>query len=195
MTVLGLQNEENLHACRWELNQRSSYTVTTLGHFSSESRQHQYCFIAGSDSLKEIHLWKDCGRLLREHCFLFVQRPGTEVDLDKLEIAQPLRTKIQLVSATSKPSIGDGCSFLVTLKTPPISSTSIRERIGVGEVPFARNDFFFCSRIYSKTRTLWTTSRPLLKKVCEAIEGKKGESVTIFDVSGVSSFTDFLRDL
>ena len=30
-----------------------------------------------------------------------------------------------------------------------------------------------------------------LKKVCEAIEGKKGESVTIFDVSGVSSFTDF----
>ena len=135
MTVLGLRNEENLHACRWELDQRSSYTVTTLGHFSSESRQHQYCFIAGSDSLKEIHLWKDCGRLLREHCFLFVQRPGTEVDLDELEIAQPLRAKIQLVSATSKPSIGDGCSFLVTLKTPPISSTSIRERIGVGEVP------------------------------------------------------------
>ncbi|MDA2927311.1 ribosome silencing factor [Acidobacteria bacterium AH-259-G07] len=31
----------------------------------------------------------------------------------------------------------------------------------------------------------------VLKKVCQAIEGKKGDHVTIFDVSKISSFTDF----
>ena len=31
----------------------------------------------------------------------------------------------------------------------------------------------------------------ILNKVCEAIEGKKGDDITILDVSRISSFTDF----
>lgn len=34
-------------------------------------------------------------------------------------------------------------------------------------------------------------TKNLLKKVCEAIESKKGDEVTILDVSQISSFTDF----
>ncbi|MDA2933769.1 ribosome silencing factor [Acidobacteria bacterium AH-259-D05] len=34
-------------------------------------------------------------------------------------------------------------------------------------------------------------TKTVLKKVCKAIEGKKGDDVTILDVSRTSSFTDF----
>ena len=34
-------------------------------------------------------------------------------------------------------------------------------------------------------------TKTLLKKVCEAIESKQGDEVTILDVSKISSFTDF----
>ncbi len=34
-------------------------------------------------------------------------------------------------------------------------------------------------------------TKTLLKKVCEAIESKKGDEVTILDVSKIASFTDF----
>ena len=35
------------------------------------------------------------------------------------------------------------------------------------------------------------TNMTVLKKVCEAIEGKQGGSLAIFDVSKISGFTDF----
>lgn len=35
-------------------------------------------------------------------------------------------------------------------------------------------------------------NRTVLKKVCEAIDNKKGEDVSILDVSRISSFADFL---
>ena len=34
-------------------------------------------------------------------------------------------------------------------------------------------------------------TKTVLRKVCEAIESKKGDEVTILDVSKISSFTDF----
>lgn len=34
-------------------------------------------------------------------------------------------------------------------------------------------------------------ARAVLKKVCQAIESKKGEEIAILDISQVSSFTDF----
>ena len=34
-------------------------------------------------------------------------------------------------------------------------------------------------------------TKTVLRKVCEAIESKKGGEVTILDVSKISSFTDF----
>lgn len=34
-------------------------------------------------------------------------------------------------------------------------------------------------------------NRALLRKVCEAIEDKKGEDILILDISTISSFTDF----
>lgn len=33
-------------------------------------------------------------------------------------------------------------------------------------------------------------NNPLLKKVCEAIEDKKGEDIKVLDISSISSFTD-----
>ena len=34
-------------------------------------------------------------------------------------------------------------------------------------------------------------TKTLLKKVCEAIEDKKGENILVLDISTISSFTDF----
>ncbi|MDA2927310.1 nicotinate-nucleotide adenylyltransferase [Acidobacteria bacterium AH-259-G07] len=136
MTVLDLINDKILYPSRWELDHKKlSFTIETLQYFTSHHPEHEYCFIAGSDSLKEIHLWKDCGTLLGKHCFLFVQRPGTEVDLEELKIPPSLRQNIQVLCESGKPSIRPGQSFLITLNAPPISSTSIRKIIASGRWP------------------------------------------------------------
>ena len=133
MTAIELIDEQTLCASHWELDQRVSYTIETLESFKKNHPQHEFCFVAGTDSLKEIHLWKDCGKLLKDHCFLFVQRPGNEVNLGKLNVSPPLRDRVEVVSQGATPSIGYGHSFLVTLGAPAISSTKIRQELASGK--------------------------------------------------------------
>lgn len=139
MTVLALRGQKQLYTSQWELLQRRfSYTVDTLRHFARTQPLHLYCFIAGSDSLKEIHLWKDYDKLLRKYTLIFVQRPGAKVQLQELEIPGPLKGAIKIVQDGERPTLQAGQSFLVSLDPPPISSTSIREMIAAGKQPSQR---------------------------------------------------------
>ena len=139
MVALDLLEEENLYPSLWELDRRkSSYTIETLQYFTSHYPQHQYCFIAGSDSLKDIHLWKDYGTLLKEHCFVFVQRPGAQVNLDELKISDSLRQKVHIVCEQDQPIIRSGQSFLMTLDALDISARSLRKLIASGIRPSAK---------------------------------------------------------
>ncbi len=139
MVVLALLGQKRLYTSQWELLRgRFSYTVDTLRHFARTQPQHLYCFIAGSDSLKEIHLWKDYDRLLRKYTLIFVQRPGARIKLQELTIPGPLKGAIKIVQDGERPAIQAGQSFLVSLDPPPISSTSIREMIVAGKEPSQR---------------------------------------------------------
>ncbi len=139
MVAMDLLEEENLYPSQWELDRRkSSYTIETLQYFTSHHPRHQYCFIAGSDSLKEIHLWKDYATLLKEHCFVFVQRPGAQVNLEKLKISGSLRQKIHSVCKQDRPIIRSGQSLLMTLDAPDISASSLRKLIASGKLPSSK---------------------------------------------------------
>ncbi len=136
MVVLDLLYEERLRASLLELEQGGrSYTATTLECLRNHHPRDHFCFIAGSDSLKEIHLWKDYATLLSEHCCVFVQRTRSEADLEQLTIDETARTRIKVVSASDKPIIQTGQSFLIDIEAPPISSTNIRRAIAAGQLP------------------------------------------------------------
>ncbi|MFQ5738427.1 MAG: nicotinate-nucleotide adenylyltransferase [Acidobacteriota bacterium] len=136
MVALATAAESAMLACPWELQrQGASYTVDTMEHFSSHYPENSYCFIAGSDSLKEIHLWEDYDTLLRRFCFIFVQRPGIEVSLDQVEIGAELKRNVRVISKNDRPSIEPRSSFLIQLNPPDIQSTAIREAILCGHSP------------------------------------------------------------
>ena len=139
MVAMDLLEKENLYPSQWELDRRkSSYTIETLQYFTSHYPQHQYCFLAGSDSLKEIHLWKDYGTLLKEHCFVCIQRPGAQVNLEELKISDSLRQKIHIVCEQDQPIIRSGQSLLMTLEAPDISASSLRKLIASGKHPSSK---------------------------------------------------------
>lgn len=136
MVVLALLDEEALLASGMELKRSGpSYTIDTLRQLRAESPTDEFCFIGGSDSLKEIHLWKDCDKLFQEHCLVFVQRPGAEVSLDGLEIAPELGRRAITVSEGDSPVIKPGLTYLVSLNAPPVSSTEIRRLVASGRHP------------------------------------------------------------
>jgi len=138
MATLATQSDDRLLASCWELEKGgASFTIETLDRLKSQRPDDVFCFLAGSDSLAEIHLWRDYDRLLLEHCFIFVQRPGSEVQIDRLPIPGRLKEVIRDNCPEGRQTIQTGCSFLVDIASPPISSTSIRGQLASGRLPGA----------------------------------------------------------
>ena len=119
-------------------------------------------FIAGGDSLLEIHLWRESEKLLRTYNFIFVMRPGTKpivlgdvlparivprvTDLTGLSRTQA-RRRIETEDAkTSR-------IYLVDAGAPDISATKIRKQISLGksirrEVPGAVREYIRKLQLY-----------------------------------------------
>ncbi|MEE8348058.1 MAG: nicotinate (nicotinamide) nucleotide adenylyltransferase [Acidobacteriota bacterium] len=136
MLELDLSQESSLFPSRWEMDQPGpSYTIDTLDHFKSTHPENKYCFLAGSDALQELHLWKDYDRLLAEHCLIFVQRPGFTVELTQLNLSSSLLERVQTVNEGDRPQIRFGASFLIQLNAPTISASAIRKMTASGKSP------------------------------------------------------------
>lgn len=136
MVNLALVGEEGMFASFAELERLGpSYTIDTLDEFVKAHPGDEVCFIGGGDSLNEVHLWRECDKLFREHCLVFVQRVGTEVELDRLQMTPGMKKRLRVVESQERPAINPGTSFLVNLLPPDVSSTSIREMIQMGGAP------------------------------------------------------------
>ncbi len=135
MAVLASEGDPRLCVSNAELNREGpSYTVDTM-HALESGSSHQYCFLAGADSLKEIHMWKECDRLFREHCLVFVPRSGVEVDLNELRIGSELKKLVRTLKPGGCPELMPGSAFILPLNPPPVSSTEIRAELRRGARP------------------------------------------------------------
>ena len=117
-----------------------SYTVDTLAQLRQRMPNVEFHFIIGSDSLRELHRWKDVARLVRLCTFVTVPRPGFEpkpvVD-PKLDAATRRRLQQQVLR-------GHPCD---------IASRDIRSRIAQGRsirylVPDAVARYIESHRLY-----------------------------------------------
>jgi len=94
-----------------------SYTSLTLEHLHADGlAPSQLYFILGADAFAEITTWHDYPRLLDLSNFAVISRPGFSV------------TKLGARTSTADTGV-----FYVIGKTPDVSSTEIRRRIGAGE--------------------------------------------------------------
>lgn len=137
MVGLATRDDPTLIACDWELRRPSpTYTIELLDSFRRrEPAFSSQCFIAGSDSLKDLHTWREYARLLKEHSFVFVQRPGDSVELSELKIPPALRRRIHTIGPQDKPAPAPGRSYLIRLAAPDIRSKSLRLQLARDERP------------------------------------------------------------
>lgn len=144
MVCLAIAGERAFMPSLVELEpQVSSYSIDTMRKLarSAAFKDSIPYFIAGGDSLTEVHGWKDSWRLLTSYNFIFVVRPGTGVKeaVQRLPLSLQKRvrdlTDLTPVSArrciASEPA-GTKRIFLVDVGAPDISSSAIRKRVMSG---------------------------------------------------------------
>jgi nicotinate-nucleotide adenylyltransferase len=136
MAVLATRHDEAILASDLELEREgSSFTWETLAELRKRIPSGGLVFIAGSDSLREIHLWRRYDTLFSEYCLVFVQRSGAEIDLNSLELEVRYRRLIQGVECGIIPSVDAGNHYFLELDTPSVSSTAIRRSLLAGLEP------------------------------------------------------------
>lgn len=59
---------------------RQLYTIETLEKMRSMYQGYEICFIIGTDNLKQLHTWKDIGKLLSEFKIIVLQRDNDDTE-------------------------------------------------------------------------------------------------------------------
>lgn len=137
MAVLGTVQEPGLRVSTLELERPGpSYTVDTMEILRRRHPGWEFCFIAGADALREITAWRQCAKLLNEHCIVFVAREGVDVGLTELVLDGGRRFQIELAPKDQPIRLAPGALFLIgDLAPPPVSGTELRKALAAGRKP------------------------------------------------------------
>jgi nicotinate-nucleotide adenylyltransferase len=129
-----------------ELEPESSpFSIDTMDKLSRriEREKGTLYFIAGGDSLFEVKSWRESEALLNSYNFIFVLRPGTgrvvpfdllpEKVLNRVRDLRGMRASALKLRAAEEERAGGCRIYIVDLKAPDISATSIRGQAGLGK--------------------------------------------------------------
>ena len=58
---------------------RPSFTIDTLAYLEEKYPRHTFSIIMGSDSLQNLHQWKNYERLIQHHSLFVFRRPGFDI--------------------------------------------------------------------------------------------------------------------
>lgn len=130
MVALETSQHSDLYVSELELRRNPpSYTVDTLQALVTDAEDSEFCFIAGVDSMHEIHTWKDYAKLISDYCFVFVERTGSNLELNLTAVPEVLRKRLTFAGGDQQHEIYPGCSFVIESSHAIISSTQVREAI------------------------------------------------------------------
>jgi nicotinate-nucleotide adenylyltransferase len=128
----------------WEMTHDGPrYTVDTVEHFRAEwGPGVEVCWLIGSDSLGELHTWKDVGRLVERCRIVTVPRPGAD--------APDLSVLAGLVSAARLAQLRRD---VLAVPRIDISATDIRRRVRAGRsirylIPDSVREYIEASGLY-----------------------------------------------
>lgn len=133
MTALAVNGLEGFEASDMELCAAGpSYTADTLTRLHATGLQPtQIFFITGADAFAEIETWRRYPEVLDLSNFVVVSRPGHPADAMRQRLpalADRMMPASEESGRAERPAI-----FLLDARTPDVSSTEIRRRIGAGE--------------------------------------------------------------
>lgn len=154
MAALAVQDVDALTVSDAELCAPGpSYTADTLERLhASGLPASQIFFITGADAFAEIETWKRFPEVLDLAHFVVIARPGHPVAA--LRTRLPALAGRMAAGTTPAGTLSNPAIFLVDARTPDISSSEIRRRIGRGEpltglVPAAVAAHIVRHRLYS----------------------------------------------
>jgi len=110
-----------------------SYTYETIQNLKNTVKNEDICLIMGLDVFLDIETWYNYNEIIEEVNIIVVNRPGFNIkstkNMDSSILGKIVKDKKRFVERKK------GCIFFYETPSFGISSTSIRNMIGKGEIP------------------------------------------------------------
>jgi nicotinate-nucleotide adenylyltransferase len=141
MVRLALAGHPGLALCTLETDAGGvNYTIDTLRRIRLGRPAREPVFVLGGDSLFDLGGWRQARRLVEEFDFVVVERPGHDLAANRERLEPWIRSRmvplIPLPPAGGtrgrRPGAG-GRVFRFAMERMPVSSSSIRAKVGRGE--------------------------------------------------------------
>jgi len=78
---LATEDDIRIKACDIEFSlPKPSYTSNTLAYLTEKHPEHEFCILMGSDSFQNLHKWKNCEAIVKNHKIFVYLRAGFEIE-------------------------------------------------------------------------------------------------------------------
>ena len=122
MVKIALENEENITVSDIEIGKsEKSYTYNTMKLLKELYKDDDLWFVVGADSFKDLPVWYEGEKLIKENKFIAVNREGAFEDIKYREKFDEIKEKYNAVVE------------VIDVKTPDVSSSGLRESLEKGE--------------------------------------------------------------
>jgi nicotinate-nucleotide adenylyltransferase len=79
---------------------KPSYTINTLVYLQEKYPQHEFSIIMGSDSLQNLHQWKNAEQIMNNYPVYVYTRPGFEIKQQQIKKLVEVKAPLLEISAT-----------------------------------------------------------------------------------------------
>jgi nicotinate-nucleotide adenylyltransferase len=98
---LAIEPSVNLKAVDIEFRlPKPSYTINTLTYLAEKYPHHSFSVIMGSDSLQNLHQWKNADKIMQHYPIYVYQRPGFDAEQKQVNRLHRLKAPLLEISAT-----------------------------------------------------------------------------------------------
>lgn len=142
LAMTRLLEGEHIKVSDFEVKQQTiSYSIDTLNTFSAIFPNDTFSWILGSDQLIDFPKWKNWQAIIQQYGLIIVPRKMTIAETE------------QLAEKSLKLSLPATISFIDSTEIPPVSSTSIREKVKNNEsiealVPKTVEEYIIKQQLY-----------------------------------------------
>ena len=98
---LAIENSLQLKAVDIEFRlPKPSYTINTLTYLLEKYPHHEFSIIMGSDSLQNLHQWKNAEQIMNNYPVYVYTRPGFEIKKQQIRTLIEVKAPLLEISAT-----------------------------------------------------------------------------------------------
>ena len=172
-----------------------SYTVESLKSLQAEMPDVELFLVMGADALGGLHTWHKWQDIFSLAHIIVVSRPGFSI---KPDILPDNEFQTRLVNNQGGMTAQKaGSIFVHQIETPDVSSSMLRQAISQNQIaevsdlmPAGVCEYIIANKLYNGEVNLELQNQKQM--VLETVDDIKGQDVVCLDVSGNSSFADYM---